>query len=87
MSTKGQVHSLTLVHISQIQYFQTSFPQQPIGPLIWRVERVIILFCYFNCNLSIHILVFMFLLLLLFLFYLSNFTTVILDPSITILPF
>ena len=27
MSTKGQGHSLTLVQISQIQYFKTSFPQ------------------------------------------------------------
>ena len=26
-STKGQGHLLTLVRISQIQYFQTSFPQ------------------------------------------------------------
>ena len=59
---------------------------------LWRVERVIILFCYFNCNSSIYILVFFFfffvcVLLLLFLFYLSNFTTVILDSSIIILPF
>ena len=28
------------------------------GIAIWRVERVIILFCYFNCNSSIYILVF-----------------------------
>ena len=27
MSTKGQGNSLTLVQISQIQYFRTSFPQ------------------------------------------------------------
>ena len=27
MSIKGQGHSLTLVQITQIQYFQTSFPQ------------------------------------------------------------
>ena len=53
---------------------------------IWRVERVIILFCYFNCNSSIYLFIgihffFFFLLLLLFLFYLSNFTTVILGSS------
>ena len=53
---------------------------------VWRVERVIILFCYFICNSSIYILVFN-ILLSLFLFYLSNFTTVILDSSIIILPF
>ena len=27
---------------------------------LWRVERVIILFCYFNCNSCIYILVFVF---------------------------
>ena len=27
MSTKDQGHSLTLVQITQIQYFETSFPQ------------------------------------------------------------
>ena len=37
---------------------------------VWRVERVIILFCYFSCNSSIYILVFNILLLLLLLFYL-----------------
>ena len=54
---------------------------------VWRVERVIILFCYFSCNSSISVLVFNILLLLLLLFYLSNFTTIILDSSTIILLF
>ena len=57
------------------------------GSLLWRVERVIILFCYISCNSSIYILVFNISLVLLLLFYLSNFTTVILGSSIIILPF
>ena len=41
MSTKDQGNSLTLVQISQIQYFLISFPQQPLGQLkpnfMWRL--------------------------------------------------
>ena len=33
MSTKGQVNSLTFVQISQVQYFETSFPPKPLGQL------------------------------------------------------
>ena len=50
-----------------------------ISVCLWRVERVIILFCYFNCNSSIIYLYLLVLLLLLFLFYLYHFTTLILD--------
>ena len=56
---------------------------------ICRVERVIILFCYFILFV-IQVFIYRyltFLLLLLFLFYISNFTTVIFDSSIIILPF
>ena len=47
---------------------------------LWRVERVIILFCYFNCN---SIILYLYLLvLLLLLFDLYHFTTLILDSTI-----
>ena len=35
-----------------------SAPAHPFGRKVWRVERVIILFCYFNCNSIIYIFVF-----------------------------
>ena len=33
MNTKGQGYSLTLVQVTQIQYFQTSFPQKTARPI------------------------------------------------------
>ena len=47
---------------------------------LWRVERVIILFC-FNCKSRFYILVFTFCYFYYSYFYLSNFATVILDFS------
>ena len=63
-------------------FFNIYIVTQVASIYLWRVERVIILFCY--C-IVIQVFIYwylIFLLLLLFLFYLFNFTTVILYSSI-----
>ena len=62
---------------SLVMSWQVKFAELYDAPSIWRVERVIILFCYFNCSSIIYISVFIsfvaFIILILCLsFYHSN---------------